>query len=62
VGVVENYLDICRNEEVNLKGQLGIAHKKLGMCADENEELKKQMKSGVFFQFLDMVGRMGTGG
>lgn len=59
---VENKLEQCQNKEVDLKEQLRATHKELGMCVDERELLKKQMESGVFVQFLDMIGKMGTGG
>jgi chromosome segregation ATPase len=62
IAVVEEMLDTCRRDEPGLKQQLDETQGELNVCIDDREELKRQMESGVFVQFLDMVGKMGTGG
>ncbi|PVF95491.1 hypothetical protein CPB86DRAFT_763883 [Serendipita vermifera] len=62
VDIVEGMLETCKSHEATLKEELEHAEDGLNSCIDEKEELKKQMESGVFVQFLDMVGKMGTGG
>jgi hypothetical protein len=62
IDVVEEMLDTCRRDEAGLKQQLDETQGELNVCIDDREELKRQMESGVFVQFLEMVGKMGTGG
>jgi hypothetical protein len=62
VDVVEQMLETCKSHEASLKEQLENTEAGLNVCNDEKEDLKRQMESGVFIQFLDMVGNMGTGG
>jgi hypothetical protein len=62
VDLAEEMLDRCQSEERDLKEQLADVRGNLGTCVDEREELKRQMESGVFVQFLDMVSKMGSGG
>ncbi|KAG8750709.1 hypothetical protein FRC14_000289 [Serendipita sp. 396] len=62
VDIVQEMLEQCQTEENVLKKNLEDAQNDLSVCHDEKEELKRQMESGVFIQFLDMVGKMGTGG
>lgn len=62
VGVVEEMLDKCESDGFALKDQLREVSGELDVCGQEKEELKRQMESGVFVQFLDLVGKMGTGG
>lgn len=62
IDVVEGMLDTCRQDEAGLKLQLGETQGQLNVCIADREELKHQMESGVFIQFLDMVGKLGTGG
>ena len=45
-----------------LKDKLWNATHDLGSCLEEKEDLKRQMESGVYLQFLDMIKKMGTGG
>lgn len=62
VEFVEEMLEKCQADERDLKNQLENVKGDLGVCVDEREDLKRQMESGVFVQFLEMVGKMGTGG
>lgn len=62
VDLVEGMLDTCQKDALTLKGKLNDVTHDLGTCVDEKEELKRQMESGVYVQFLDMVKKMGTGG
>lgn len=62
VGVIQEMLDKCESDELVLKDQLREVSSNLTTCGAEKEELKRQMESGVFVQFLDLVGKMGTGG
>jgi len=62
IDIVEEMLDTCQRDGATLKQQLNETQGELGVCIDDKEELKRQMESGVFVQFLGMVGKMGTGG
>lgn len=62
VELAESMLQKCQVEEEVLRGKLDSTKEDLGDCIDEKEGLKRQMESGVFVQFLEMVSKMGAGG
>ncbi|KAG8750710.1 hypothetical protein FRC14_000290 [Serendipita sp. 396] len=62
IDTVQRMLEVCQIEGSVLKKNLETTQKKLSVCDAERDDLKRQIKDAAYIQFLDMVGKLGTGG
>ncbi|KIM22523.1 hypothetical protein M408DRAFT_332893, partial [Serendipita vermifera MAFF 305830] len=62
VEVLDQMLDQCRVSKAALNERLNNTQEALNICVNEEEDLKRQVDRGAYVQFLDYVGKTGTGG
>jgi len=62
VDKVEGDLELCTNQTLVLEDELKDVKSKEEACETENVKLRQQVESGVFIDFKEFVGSLGTGG
>ena len=62
VDKVEGDLELCTDQKLVLKDELKDVKSKKEACERENVKLRRQVEDGVFIEFREFVGSLGTGG